>query len=339
MRLLIAVSLTTLLLAASGGTGVFVNPLAHPTLTRYGTTPVVTRGTAGSWNAGEVDGEQVFYDTRLKQFVMVAGGYEDEPPTGAYSIGLWYSRDLLTWTEEATNPVFTANATEVNVVAPTIVQLSAHSYRMYYQSYGGTDGGPRIYAASSTDLLSWSRLNGGAAVLTPGAAGAWDSEVTFDPHPRIYGTTTYLYYGGQKDTAGTKTRGIGYATSANGVSFTKYASNPILTPTGGDSQINLGAMSIIGDATSFTMWHDSSTTPDHRYINRVVTTDGGATWDTVDHDWFGPGSGWDSGQVFDASAIVHNHVLYLFYAGSTVTGGGTGLSAEIGLATMAWPIT
>lgn len=339
VAMILAVSLTRLLLASTGGGSIPVDPLAYSTLTKYASNPLITLGAGGSWNAEEVDGESVFWDRRTGQWVMAAGGYTTPPGLGGtYKIGLWYSDDLLAWTPEASNPVFSPNAGEGNAVAPYIVQLDDLTYRMYYQSYSGADGGPRIYVASSADLTSWTRLNSGDAILVPGSAGAWDSEVVFDPAVKIWGGRTYLFYGGQKDTAGTKTRGIGLVSSADGVTFSNAAS-PIFTPTGGELQVNLGAIGIVGDnPTDFHMWHDSSTVSGERFICHVHTSDGGATWDLTEHEWLTPSvSGWDDVQVFDSAPVVKAGVLYFFYAGSEFTGASTGLEAKIGLATMRWP--
>lgn len=339
VALVVVLAMTARRMLFGAGAGPFSRPLAYATLTRYGLSPVLTRGGVGTWDHDTVAGEQVFLDTRLNRFVMVYSALAAPIGSGGTGqIGLAYSTDLLNWTKEAANPVFTPNGTEGHAATANVVQLSSSSYRMYYQSYGGSDGGARIYAASSSDLITWTRLNGGVAVIPPGSAGAWDSEFTFDQEVKQYGSTTYAYYGGQKDTLGVRTRGIGYATSSDGVTFTKYADNPILVPSGGERDANLGAMSIIGDQTDFDMFYDSSTTPGDRYIDHAHTSDGGATWDMLDYEFFMPSvASWDSTQVFDAATIVRFGVLYLFYAGSNVSGGSVGLSPDIGLATMAWP--
>jgi hypothetical protein len=310
-------------------------------LTRYAGNPVLTRGGPGAWDNDSIAGEQVFYDTRLAQWVMVYCGLASPLPGGAPDgVGLAYSSDLLTWTKEGRSPVFQPNANEYDIATANIVQLSGSSYRMYYQASGGPDGN-QIYAASSSDLITWTRMNSGNVVLPVGGAGAWDSDAVFDQWVAVYGGVTYIYYGGQKNAMGTITRGIGYATDTthgDGITFTKYASNPILTPSGGESQINLGAPSIIGNATTFDMFYDSSTTPGDRYINHAHTTNGGTTWDVVDYRYLGPASsGWDSTQVFDAAAVTSGGLLYLFYAGSLITGGGLGLSEDIGVARKVWP--
>lgn len=329
-----------LLLAACGGGAAFTPPATIPdqgqglpgVFTRYAGNPVVALGGVGDWDEDEIDGEQVFYDHRLGKYVMVFGAY-----AGAvqYNIGLAYSDDLLTWTKEPTNPVFSAVALEGSIVAPNIVQLSSNSYRMYYQSYGGTDGSSRIYMATSTDLLTWTRANSGVAIIAP-VAGTWYESAAFDPNAwRLADGTTKLFYGGQDSFA---SRGIGYAILASdGITILSTTLPlPLFYDGPGEIMDNIGAGAFLASAEArYAIFHDASASPGDRYINREWTTDGSTF--TLEQTVLGPGSGWDVGQVFDAAPVWKNGVLYLFYAGSAISGGSTGLAAQIGLATMPWP--
>lgn len=302
-------------------------------LARYTGNPIVGASTTGYWDDGIIAGEQVFWDTRLAKWVMVYAGLN--LAQNMQGLGLAYSDDLYRWTKEPRNPVFIPNVSENFIATGNIVQLSGSSYILYYQSYGGSDGN-QIFAATSSDLLTWTRANGGNPVLAPGAGAAWDSDAVFDPAPVLNGSTMYLYYGGQNATG--PTRGIGYATATSPfLSFTKYASNPILTPSGGESQVNLGAPSIVGNATVFDMWYDTSITPGVRFINHAHTSDGGATWDVLDRQWLTAGSGWESVQVFDSAAVITNGALFFFYVGTDASGGGVAADFKIGLATKLWP--
>lgn len=316
------------LLVGSGSA--FTRPLAYPTLTRYGSAPVLTRGGVGEWDHTTIDGESIYFDVRLDCWVMAYGGYNGAVQ---YNIGLAYSDDLLTWTKEATNPVFSANMAEDSVVAPSIVQVSASSYRLYYQTYHGTPD-PRIYMATSSDLLTWTRANGGSAVLAPGTAGQWDDDVVFDPYPILTAGTTKLWYGGQKSDL---SRGIGRATSSDGIAFTREGE--LFTPAAGESSVSYGAPAVLRTSdTVYKVFHDAALTGSNttRFICREDTSDG-STFTHNHQVLVANPSGWDSVQVFDPAPIVRAGILFLFYAGSATTGGGTGLSPDIGLATMAWP--
>ena len=321
------------LASGSGSTAILANPLAHATLTRYG-DPVLTRGTAGAWDADTVAGEQVFWDTRLERWVMVYSALAEPIASGGVGrIGIAYSNNLLDWEKDAANPVFAPNATEGHVATGNIIQLADETYRLYYQSYQGSLS-DRIYAAESDDLVTWTRLNGGTAVLAPGTSGQWDDEVVFDPAPMLIGTDTYLWYGGQK--ASDDSRGIGLATSSDGVSFTRQGR--LFTPAAGEASRSYGAPALlVTSATDYMVFHDAALTSADttRFICRQDTSNGSTF--AHNHQILTAGGSWDTVQVFDPSPVVHNGVLYLFYCGSASTGSGTELAPDIGLATMAWP--
>lgn len=322
-------ALASRLLMASHGFGAFVNPLAYDTLTRYGSSPVLTRGGVGTWDHDTIAGEQVFWDVRLKRWVMAYVGIDQEYDDGGIiRFGLAYSDDLLTWTKEPTNPVWEAPAPDVMTATANIVQVSADSYRLYSQVYPASDA---FSLSTSTDLLNWTDVG---HVFGLGAAGQWDDTFIFDPNPLLIDGTTYLWYGGQKSDG---SRGIGLATSTDGSTFTRQGR--LIQPQAGESSVSFGAPAIVWtDATHYSIFHDvaltgSSTT---RFIDRRDTTDG-STFSHEHQQLVANPSGWDSVQVFDSAPVVRFGTLYLFYAGSPVTGDATGLSPDIGLATVRWP--
>jgi hypothetical protein len=92
--------------------------------------------------------------------------------------------------------------------------------------YDGTTGAYEdIGIAVSADGKQWQGYNGGvAAVLVHGGSG-WDSNfATFCSIQKIGGVYHMWYSGGQA----ASNEGIGYAQSVDGISWTKYASNPIM---------------------------------------------------------------------------------------------------------------
>lgn len=313
----------------AGGNGAFRNPLAYATLTRYGSTPVLSRGTSGAWDDDTIAGQQVFRDTRLERWVMVYSGLDAPIASGGIiKVGLAYSYDLLTWTKEAANPVFTASVGDVMTATANIVQVSGSSYRLYHQVYPASNF---FTLATSTDMLTWTDQG---HVFGVGTAGQWDDTYIFDPHPVLIGDTTYLWYGGEKSDG---TRGIGLATSTDGTTFTRQGR--LFTPEAGESNVSFGAPAVlVTSATEYDVFHDAALSGSNttRFIDRHSTTDGSAfshTHQVLTAD----GAGFDSVQVFDPAPALWFGALYLFYAGSTTTGDALGLSPDIGLATVRWP--
>ncbi len=97
-----------------------------------------------------------------------------------------------------------------------------YSYAMYYD---GTSGGTEeIGLASSTDGISWTRY-GTDPVLPNGDPLDWDSTHNY-PATVILADGKYrMWFSGG---AGASNRGIGYAESDDGISWTKSTNNPIV---------------------------------------------------------------------------------------------------------------
>jgi hypothetical protein len=306
--------------------------------TKYAGNPVLAPGGVGAWDSEGLYGECVFRDVRLGKFVMAYSSTDGVEAGPYFQTGLAYSDDLLTWTKEATNPVFDSGAP--GHVAPTIVQLADQSYVMYYQSWPGTS---QVYCATSDDLLSWTIQNGGNPVL-PVRSGQWDETYTFDPCARLMddGTTIQLFYAGMDHFW---SRAIGYALTTDGVTMTDRS---FLAYWNFATEIanNWGTPSVVASSdAAWGVFVDASAVDGYRFIDRLWTTDngagstpgGGTTLHREEQVLVKSGSGWDSGQVFDAAAIWWQGTLYLIYCGTTVVGGAAELASSIGAATMSWP--
>jgi predicted GH43/DUF377 family glycosyl hydrolase len=93
---------------------------------------------------------------------------------------------------------------------------------MWY--FGGDQNDVKqIGYATSSDGLSWTKYAGNP-VLTVGNPGEWDETEAGGPRVVYDGATYHLWYHGY---SGTCCDSIGYATSPDGVNWTKYASNPV----------------------------------------------------------------------------------------------------------------
>jgi len=306
------------------GTGrVHINPF-----TRYVSNPILAKGANGTWEDGDVANPDVKWDVLTNQWVMNYSGFDG----AQWHTGLAYSPDLLNWTKEATNPVFSPNLSEGYIAANGSIITIGSTYYLYYQSQ--ESGQPaHIFCATSPDLLNWTRANGGSPVIDVGAGGQWDDYQVFDPYARTWpdGTVEIIYAGDD----GSGHRGIGRATSTNGIAFTKHGK--LFGPDTGELDINLGTPVPVGNRNEYCIYHDSSLVNGYRYTSRAWTEDAGATFTreraVLTHGGVGQ---WDSAQVFDSSPVYYNGILYLFYAGGTIAGAAENLNANIGLATTPW---
>jgi sucrose-6-phosphate hydrolase SacC (GH32 family) len=138
----------------------------------------------------------------------------------------------------------------------------------------------RFHAPALGLMHSWTD---DGPLISPTAA-TWDA--TFCRMGSLFydSGTFYCFYTGSNDSNATES--IGLATSTDGVTFTKYAGNPILTPTGqgrndGD---HVSEPAVLKEGSSWTMVYGyrngGTTLPGYRY---ATSTDG--------HTWTKGGSG------------------------------------------------
>lgn len=113
-----------------------------------------------------------------------------------------------------------------NAVKPWLSPLQTDGY--YYCFYSVAGG--HANRSRTTDFLSWTQLSSG---LSP-TANEWDASGTFAPYLIKKGSIWYLYYYGGNNTNPVDRIGFATATVLNGT-FTKYAGNPVITPSKLDS--------------------------------------------------------------------------------------------------------
>jgi len=139
-------------------------------------------------------------------------------------------------------------------------------YKMWY-SAGAFSGPWQTGYATSTNGLEWN-IYAGNPVLTAGGPGSWD-EMESDGPTVIKDGATYKmwYYGCNADSS---VCSIGYATSPDGVNWTKYAGNPVLVATPGTwDETGLGWPRVIKNGATYEMWYHSNSK-----IGRTTSPDG-----------------------------------------------------------------
>ena len=80
-----------------------------------------------------------------------------------------------------------------------------------------------IFSPSTEAQTKWFRYKGNP-VLKPGPDGAWDSRMVWIDKVIVKDSRYHVWYSGD----GSLYYAIGYATSADGITWTKHTSNPVL---------------------------------------------------------------------------------------------------------------
>ncbi len=169
----------------------------------------------------EVDGVQVMF-------------YGAQGADGHDRVYLAWSREGLDWrkypTDSAPAPVLDHGGSN-HVNDPSVVRAGA-TWRMYYTD-APTAENDRIWLAEATNLRSFQKS---AEVLGP-VPGTWEADKVGRPSVLLEGGKYKMWYDG----AANGQRHVGFASSDDGVHFTRHVGNPIF--------LNAGAIDVkkVGD--------------------------------------------------------------------------------------------
>jgi predicted GH43/DUF377 family glycosyl hydrolase len=227
-----------------------------------------TPGVAGT------EDQLVFFDTRR---YLTAYNYN---LTNNYRIGVAFGvdeRNAQIVSEPAVGLGAGGAWDDEHVKDPKIARGALGVLYMYFSgSDNNSSGLYKIGLARSYDGgVTWTKYASNP-VLSPEASG-WETTegaslsfpaVLYDEDEVDANKRWKMWYGGGKFGAG----GIGYAYSSDGVSWTKYASNPVLEPTGTDWEQHLiypGAIAKLGD--TYYLFYNGYPTGDATGLAGLVT--------------------------------------------------------------------
>lgn len=193
---------------------------------RHGDKPVLDVGPKGSWDAKHVACALVRKEGD-KKYLMWYSGHGGKGGDG-WSIGLAAAASPLgPWKKVKGNPILKRFGYVGGVVK---VGGKYHLYTAHPIDSIAPDYSPMSLALADDPRGPWTPRKGNP-VLKPGTSGEWD-DGGFSEAEVIYAAGGFhLFYGGAKVySPRILTReSIGYAYSADGIHFTKYARNPIAT--------------------------------------------------------------------------------------------------------------
>ncbi|MCK5559735.1 MAG: PKD domain-containing protein, partial [Thermoplasmata archaeon] len=199
--------------------------------------------------------------------------------------------------------------------------------KIFKMWYTGEDSSfnRRIGYATSTDGINWQKYANNP-VLNLGISGQWDCHYIQDPHVYFDGSIYHMWYTGLGDTLPYRPYQIGYATSYDGIKWTKYQNNPVISyPTGFYNGV--ASMYVIPDNGRYLGWYDLMIAGGYR-INHVTSTDG-INWINYTNNPVlqkGASGAWDDAHVGASEIIFKDKQYYMYYAGSD------GTNQQIGLA-------
>ncbi len=204
---------------------------------------------------------------------------------------------------------------ETRVGSPSVI-LDGTTYKMWYEGYNPVEQCGRIGYATSYDGISWTKY-GGNPVLIPGGNGGWDDYNVFNPSVLKDGSTYKMWYVAQAYQYSPLR--IGYATSSDGISWAKYASNPVLVPgsNGVWDDKHVSGQFVMMNATMYEMYYAGQSNSDIVQIGLATSTDG-VSWTKHDGNPILPvGSvgAWDSHALTPGSVVFNCGTYRMWYQG------------------------
>lgn len=221
------------------------------------------------------------------------------------------SSDGISWSSPT--GVLSAIAGETLVKTPVVVKLGS-TYYMWFS--GQSASAVWTNYATSPDGITWTRITNHCL---DGTAAAWDSKwaaagaVVWDAANSLW---RMWYSGGAADLA--EPESVGYATSPDGSTWTKYVSNPIFSATGSGWEgyrVAVGSVQIIGGVVY--MWYIGYADINTASIGLAKSSDGLTSWvrKTTNPILISVPNTWTRTAVYKASVIPVGSNYALWYNG------------------------
>jgi hypothetical protein len=234
---------------------------------------VIDVGNPGEWDCGWLDTPEIVRDpSGYKMYYY--GDTAQQNAAISSAIGVAFSADGIHWAKHPGNPVFTkGNPGEWDctwVESPAVIyDDSSSEYQMWYNGVDTSTWKIQIGLATSIDGINWIRYTGNPVVST-GSWGTYDDIWLGTPAVLKENGTYKMWYSSAStvsyDTVTEKfdTIAICYATSDDGISWIKFAGNPLLNTYSppSDTSIDNGgpwACDVIYDPNenNYKMWYET----------------------------------------------------------------------------------
>ncbi len=270
----------------------------------------------------------VIYDSAKNQFEM---WYVDP---NVVSVKHAISLDGIQWTTNPSETILAPGAQgtiDGKGISSVSVLHVGSSYYMYYTALGVVSGGSdtlRICAATSSDGVKWQKYIGNPIIST-GSKDSWEEMGVFLPRAWYGNGLFYIFYGGED---ATQRECTGYATSPDGLHWTKYSNNPVLLPDlTGWASFNAIPAAITKKDSTYYLLYGGDTQPSSPTQIGIATSKDLNSWAKSDRNpvipFGGPGQ-WDQSWIGGGTLLYMNGKFMYWYVGYGSEGWCIGLATS-----------
>ena len=229
-----------------------------------------------------------------------------------------YASDGVAWTKYQGNPL---NMGLAKVVEPWVI-YDGSTFKMWY---AGLTDAHRIYYATSSDGISWAPQG---MVLNKGEPGSWDEHQVRNPIVLFDGASYRMWYSGYIYA----TAKIGFATSPDGIHWTKYDQNPVLVAggNGGWDDYTVGAFTVMLEGSKYWMWYNGVRAEGDSQQIGVATSPDGVSWTKYSANPVlvpGPNE-WDNYHVYTGPVLKSGGLYRMWYTGQSWATNRIGLATS-----------
>jgi len=291
---------------------------SNPVLSPGALNGVSLYGITGGFDAQYALSPSVLFDSGLYRMWYV--GYENEF-YGLYTIGYALSEDGVSWSTYTRNPVLSV-ATPGNFDSRNVwlsVVIKDTLYKMYYSGYDGQRW--KVGLATSTNGIRWTKYPD-SPILSNSPDSSWDNDTVYGVSVVPVAPNDYrMSYTGRTFDLRSK---IGYATSADGIHWTKYSGNPVLKlgPPGSWESENVYVPRVVYVNNAFHMFYLGNTGPSGTAIGYAFSPDG-IHWEKSGLNpvlRLGFSTEWDSYSLIDHCVLFQDNTFKIWYGGRSSTG-------------------
>ena len=286
----------------------------------YPGNPVLERGSG--WDSHYVDVGAVIKENDSSYIMWYSGSSDGiTPRTGRAT-----SKDGIKWEKDSLNPVLQIGSSsdwDKGAAFNPSVLATDSGYIMFYSGAKNLTSIPihgEIGCATSKDGRLWVKdsLN---PILTFCPAPEWDSNYLDLPAVIFEDSTYKMWYNGAVSNFPSATSSIGFATSSDGINWTKYAQNPVLWSGSSSSwdKNGVGLSEVIYDSGYYRMWYEGNITNFHNgYMGGLgyAVSEDGINWKKYPGNPVMPSHflSWSQGTPHNPSVIRNGNGLRMWYS-------------------------